>query len=347
MESGYIDMAKVIEMPFPFIFVMHGRGTGKTYGACKYLLEHGEKFLLLRRTQVEADTISYTDFSPFQPVLADHPELGQIVVTALPNVKNMHGIFKGEVNPDTNTLQPTGDPIGYVAALSTISNIRGFNGEQVKTVIFDEFIPEAKAHKIKMEDQAFLNCYETLNRNRELKGQKPLKMVCLSNANKLASPIFQGLGIMDKIDRMVMTGKEECLLHDRGIAILKMKDSPISAKKADTALYKAAAQGVFTDMALANSFDMSDWLYVKTEPLNEFRPVAQYEDVYIYRHKSQKWYYVCRHKSGEIKHRYINEPYSRKQIRKEQMQLYDCWLHGNISFQDYYCKVAMWESLDP
>lgn len=347
LESGYIDMQKIIEMPFPFIFVMHGRGTGKTYGACKYLLEHDQKFLLLRRTQVEADTISFTDFSPFQPVLEDHPELGQIVVTALPNVKNMHGIFKGKLNPDTGTLQPEGDAIGYVAALSTLSNIRGFNGEQIKMVLFDEFIPEAKAKAIKHEDQAFLNAYETINRNREIKGQPPLKMVCLSNSNKLASPIFQALGIMDRVDRMVMTGKQESLLHDRGIAILKLADSPISAKKAETALYRAAAQGEFKDMALQNSFDMSNWLYVKTEPLNEFKPVAQYEDVYLYRHKTNKWYYVCRHKSGQIRNVYVNEPFSRKRLRKEQMTFYECWLHGNVSFQDFYCKVQMWESLDP
>lgn len=346
-SDGYIDMAKIIEMPFPFIFVMHGRGTGKTYGACEYLLKHPEqKFMLLRRTQVEADTIGYTDFSPFQPVLEDNPELGQVVVQALPNVKNVHGVWKAELNSETGKLIPSGEAIGYVAALSTFSNIRGFNGEQVKILLFDEFIPEAKSKSIKHEDLAFLNVVESIGRNRELKGQPPLKVVCLSNANKLASPIFQGLGIMDKVDRMAMTGKQECLLHDRGIAILKLADSPISNKKKDTALYRAAASGEFTEMALNNSFDMSNWLYVKTEPIEEYRIVAQYEDIYIYRHKSQKWYYVCRHKSGEPKNKYVNEPFSRKRLRREQMQFYESWLHGSVSFQDFYCKVVMWESLD-
>ena len=344
--DGYIDMAKIIEMPFPFIFVMHGRGTGKTYGACEYLLKHDQKFMLLRRTQVEADTICYTEFSPFQPVLADNPDLQPVVVNALPNVKNVHGVWHGALNPDTGKLDPEGDPIGYVAALSTFSNIRGFNGEQVKILLFDEFIPEAKSRVIKHEDLAFLNVVETIGRNRELKGQPPLKVVCLSNANKLASPIFQALGIMDKVDRMAMTGKQECLLHDRGIAILKLSDSPISNRKKDTALYRAAANSEFTDMSLNNSFDMSNWLYVKTEPLEEYRIVAQYEDVYIYRHKTQKWYYVCRHKTGTVKNVYVNETFSKRRLKREQMLFYDCWLHGAVSFQDFYCKVQMWESLD-
>ncbi len=345
-SNGYINMAKIIEMPYPFIFVMHGRGTGKTYGACEYLLQHDQKFMLLRRTQVEADTIGYTDFSPFQPVLEDHPEIDPIVVNALPNVKNIHGVWKGVISPDTGKLLPKDDPIGYVAALSTFSNIRGFNGEQIKIVVFDEFIPEPKSRTIKNEDLCFLNFVETVGRNRELKGQPPLKIVCLSNANKLASPIFQALGIMEKVDKLAMSGKQECLLHDRGIAILKLADSPISKKKQNTALYRAAANTEFSDMALSNAFDMSNWLYVKTEPINEYRIVAQYEDVYIYRHKTQKWYYVCKHKTGSPKNIYVNETFSRKRLRKEQMQFYECWIHGAISFQDYYCKAVMWESLD-
>ena len=91
---------------------------------------------------------------------------------------------------------------------------------------------------------------------------------------------------------------------------------------------------------------MSNWLYVKTEPLEEYRIVAQYEDVYIYRHKTQKWYYVCRHKTGTVKNVYVNETFSKRRLKREQMLFFECWLHGAVSFQDFYCKVQMWESLD-
>ena len=76
LESGYVDMERLIRMNYPFIFLLGGRGTGKTYGACKYLLEHPEqKFMYLRRIQQEADAIGNPEFSPFQPVINDHPEL--------------------------------------------------------------------------------------------------------------------------------------------------------------------------------------------------------------------------------------------------------------------------------
>ena len=90
LDSGYVDINKIMNLPYPFIFVLGGRGTGKTYGVCKYLLEHPEdKFMYLRRMQQEADAISNPDFSPFQPVINDHPELPQITLDTIPGVKNI------------------------------------------------------------------------------------------------------------------------------------------------------------------------------------------------------------------------------------------------------------------
>ena len=38
LPNGYADMGKIMSLPYPLIFVIGGRGTGKTYGACKELL---------------------------------------------------------------------------------------------------------------------------------------------------------------------------------------------------------------------------------------------------------------------------------------------------------------------
>ena len=346
-ENGYIDMEKVISLPYPFIFVVHGRGTGKTYGAFKYLLDHPEKkFMVMRRTQIEADTIGFTDFSPFQPVLADNPEKYKpVYVGGIPHVKNISGVWAAQLDEGTGKLAPEGEPIGYICALNTISNIRGFNGEQIKIMIYDEFIPERGARSIKNEGEAIVNAYETINRNRELKGQAALKMVFLANANKLSSPIFQTLGIMDKIDKMAMTDQETCFLPDRGIAILKLRNSSISSAKADTALYRATSNREFAAMALKNEFDTSVYLYVQREPINEYKLVAVYEDVCIYRHKSKRWWYVSHHKRGTEKYHYIDEEFSRKKMKKDLVLFFDAWLHGNVSFEDYYCKLVLTNSL--
>lgn len=345
LESGYVDIDRIINLNYPFIFVLGGRGTGKTYGACKYLLEHPEKkFMYLRRIQQEADAIGNPEFSPFQPVIADHPDLQPITLAPIPGVKNIRGVYHGSLN-DSGVLTPEGETIGYVGALNTISSIRGFSGEQIELVLYDEFIPEKNARAIKAEGDAFLNCYETINRNRELKGKPPLKIVSLTNANKLSSPIFVALGITEQVDSMTRRGKECCFLDNRGIALIKLRDSPISEKKANTALYRAAASEDFRRMALENDFDTSTYMYVHPEPLEEYRIIAQFEDIYIYRHKSKTWYYICRHCSGHPKRVYKDEMFSRKSMRKDLALMFDAWLKGNISFQDYYCKMILTDSL--
>lgn len=344
-ESGYIDMEKIMAIKCPFIFLVHGRGTGKTYGMCKYLLDHLDdgKFMFMRRTQTEADTISFTDFSPFQPVLNDNPDYPRLVVQSIPNVKNISAVYVAEM--EDGKLKASGDPVGYIGALSTIANVRGFNGEQIKYLVYDEFIPERGARLLRDEGDRILNCYETINRNRELKGVEPLKAVFLSNANRMDSPVFQSLGILDKVDQMTMRGKTECILPDRGIAVLKLKESPISIRKAETALYKATGSGSFTDMSLLNSFSSDTYLYCRREPIIEYVPVFTYEDIHIYRHKSKRHYYVTRHKSGGVVRQYFDEEFSRRRLKREQYTFLNAWLSGDISFEDVYCKSKMISAL--
>lgn len=345
LSSGYLDVDKIMSLNYPFIFVLGGRGTGKTYGVCKWLLEHPEtKFMFMRRIQQEADTIGNPEFSPFQPVLSDHPELPPITLDSIPGVKNIKGVYHAVLN-ENGVLIPEGDSIGYVGALNTISSIRGFSGESITTIVYDEFIPERGARAIKAEGDSFLNAYETLNRNRELQGRPPIKMVSLTNANKMSSPIFVALGITEQIDNMIRKGKECSFLEDRGIALIKLRNSPISDRKRNTALYRAAASEDFRRMAIENDFDTSTYLYIHPEPLEEYKLAAQYEDIFIYRHKSLGKYYVCRHCSGKPKRKYVREAFSQKRLRKEMAMLYDAWLKGNISFQDYYCKLILTDTL--
>ena len=71
LENGYVDMARIIEQKYPFILMTGARGTGKTYGALKYVIEHKMKFIYMRRTKLQADVISSPEMSPFAPVCDD------------------------------------------------------------------------------------------------------------------------------------------------------------------------------------------------------------------------------------------------------------------------------------
>ena len=61
--SGYISMAGLIELSVPFIFIIGARGIGKTYGAIRYEIENGKKFILMRRSQTQAALIEKPEFN--------------------------------------------------------------------------------------------------------------------------------------------------------------------------------------------------------------------------------------------------------------------------------------------
>ena len=144
----------------------------------------------MRRTQAQADLINKSDFSPFKPVCDDK----HIEITTAPVSKYNAKFIKDEV------------VIGYTCALSTIANMRGFDASDVKLLIYDEFIPERHERPIKSEGSAFLNAYETMNRNRELKGKRPLTVLCLANAFDIANPIFLELGLVGIAEKMKQNG---------------------------------------------------------------------------------------------------------------------------------------------
>lgn len=337
LESGYIDMGKIIKDKYPFTFVIHGRATGKTYGTLKWCLDNRVKFVFMRRTQTQADLISRDDFSPFKPLMDDDPSL---LITTQPLNKYVAGVYYAARN-DSGKLVPDGEALGYICALSTISNLRGFSLEDVQIMIMDEFIPEKHEKLIRAEGDAILNAAETIGRNREAKGKKPLKLLFLSNANTISSPIFETLHLVDKVDRMIRTGRQEYFDDARGIAIYILKDSPISRKKAESSLYRATKDTDFQKMALGNEFSSDHFTYIRREPIAEFKPVATYEDICIYQHKSirGRWY-ISRHISGTVP-AYSADPYSQKKFRKDFIMMFDALIKGNVSFEDYYTKNVL------
>ena len=72
--------------------------------------------------------------------------------------------------------------------------------------------------------------------------------------------------------------------------ILLLIDSPISQRKQSTVLYQNA-NADFIRMALDNAF-RTDETKIKSEPLKEFVHVVSVGEIGIYKHKSQRRYYV-------------------------------------------------------
>lgn len=334
-KSGYIDIRAIMALGLPFNFIVGGRATGKTYTSLKTVKEDGIKFIYMRRTQSQADMINKPEFSPFKSLNADH---GWTIGSATLSKYNA-GFYETEETEDGGH-QCVGSPIGYTCALSTISNMRGFDASDVRLLIYDEFIPEKHERPIKNEGAAFLNAYETINRNRELKGEKPLQVLCLANANDLANPIFLELGLVRKAEQMRRKGQEISIDKERGVGLFILDKSPISAQKRNTALYKLSRGSGFSRMSLENDFANEDIGRIKTQPLGEFRPVVTVGEITVYKHKSRGEYYVSTHKAGSCAE-FGSGDTDKNRFRRAYGWIWQEYMKNNIIFEEYLCEVLL------
>lgn len=320
---GFLDFPRIAQRKTPFNFIIGGRGTGKTYGALKYACEYyaqtGRKFILMRRTQTQLDKISNAAFNPFKSI-------NDYFMKSI--IKNVYGIYA------------PGDeqPAGYAVALSTISSLRGFDASDVDIIVYDEFIGEKHDRPIKAENDALLNAYETVNRNRELSGADPVKMFCLANSNDLANPVFIGLELVSVAEKMKRTGFEFYEDNKRGVSLYLLNNCPISEKKKETALYKMSADSEFFDMAINNDFAADETARVKPQDLKQFKLICSVGEISIYKHKAENRYYITPATRGSAKE-YKTSDMDLRRFRREKYFLWLAYLHNVITFASYTQKV--------
>lgn len=325
LSSGYLDIEKILSYNMPFNFVVGGRATGKTYGALKTAYENRIRFILMRRTQTQCDLINKPEFNPYKAINMD---LGSNVTVKSISKYNSKIVEDFE---DSETI------LGYTCALSTISNMRGFDASDVQLLIYDEFIPEKHERPLKNEGSAFLNAYETINRNRELKGSDPVQVLCLANAFNIANPIFLELGLVGRCEKMKNSGQELFIDKERGILVVMLYKSRISKAKADTALYRLSS-GSYADMALSNDFIYNSNENIRSIALNEYRLICTVGEISIYRHKSKRTYYVSEHRSGTAP-QYTSDEVNILRYRKNYgMLLYSAYMRNNITFENMLTK---------
>lgn len=145
LHSGYVDIPWVLSGRLPFVIMVGGRGTGKTFGVLEYYrqyaLDTGKRFIYLRRRPDETKTTGIPELSPFKKLDEYH---GYNTLT-----KKMGKDCYGFIDEETQQL------IGYSMALSTFADVRGIDASDVQAIIFDEFIPERHRRPIKDEAAAF------------------------------------------------------------------------------------------------------------------------------------------------------------------------------------------------
>ena len=326
--EGWIDWESVWSSGYDWIFFTGARGIGKTYGAVRFLAERGVPFLFFRRTEAEA--VIQKD-----PVISDLSKpLNDLGIDYY--VEKIRGTkFAFWKRKEDDKI------ICMVAAMRTFGKIRGMNFSGFDCMLFDEFIPKPEEPRYKMEGFNLQQAYESVNRNRELEGRPPVRLICLSNSLNMNNDIFMELDLIDVADELSQDPEAEAAAVGNKLIIVT-KFSPISEKKKDTLLYRNASDD-FYKMAIENKFVLNDRTYVKRKPLKEFVPVCAVGSMFIYRHKNDFTYYVCGSRSA-TKDVYTTETSGIERFRRKHWRLWSRYLDGKVYFYSYR-YISLFERL--
>lgn len=275
-NEGWVNWDYIFQQPEPITAIVGARGVGKTYGLMKKLVEEKKRFIYLRRLKSQLDECKKATGNPFKRLNSD---LG-LTITPYPAGGTV-AFREGDKNSDI---------VAVGVALSVVANIRGVDFSDYDYILYDEFISSEGERPIKEEFAAFQNFYETVNRNRELLGEAPVRCFLLGNANRIANPYFAGWHLMRRTLNMIRGGQMVWRSPDKTIMLVLLLHSPISEKKADTILYKNASSD-FAQMALDNAF-RTDETVIKSVPLKEYTHIVSIGEIGIYQHKSERKYYV-------------------------------------------------------
>lgn len=327
-KEGWINTRLPMNDKASIVFMLGGRGIGKTYGILRDIIESKQEFIYMRRQKGQIDECKVPLLNPFRRLNAD---MGWNIVCD--SVTANTAAF---YNADSDG-KAQGEPLGLAVSLSTFANLRGISSD-APICVYDEFIPEARERPIKDEQGAILNFYETINRNKELLGEKPLKLLLLSNSNNLSSPILEAFGVTQELDNMIRKKQYYKSLYDGDIAIYRYIDSPISERKKETLLYRVSQNEDFTTMAINNNFSAANYEGVAAEDIKQYRPLVSIGNVTVYKHKSQGLYYVV---SGiKAAEQYTLLPNSRKAYLQKYLYLYDRMINGRLTFASAPAKIA-------
>ena len=324
-KNGWVNWSYILDRKAAFTMVVGARGTGKTYGLMKELIRRKQPFIYLRRLKTQIDNCGKVTGNPFKRLNID------LNMNILP--------FSVGGNVEFKQNDKNGELVAVGVALSTVATIRCIDFSDFNYIVFDEAIAMIGEKPIKNEFDAFLNFYETVNRNREIIGEQPVQAILLGNANKLSNPYFTGWHFM-KTSLKMLRGKQMVYqTPDATRLMIMLQDSPISKKKAETAAYQNGSDG-FISMALDNAF-RTDETKIKSEPLREYNHIVSIGEIGIYRHKSERKYFV----SSKVQTPYYDDfGISLKMFRQDFIMLRVNYLIAkNVLFEDYESELLFRE----
>ena len=311
------------------------RGGGKTYSNTRDLIcdrEPGKNFLYIRRTLDELNISTdpmYPDQNPFLEINQDFNRNVE--------VKNCRRSDK------LKRLYEEDEFIGFATSLNEIHKYRGMDiFRDTRYMYYDEFIPQENVRKMTGEGKAILNLYETVNRDRELKGEEPVIFTLTANSNDISHDLFVELHLVELLERMKRRGQKRTR---RGkLKIIYFEEQDFIDLKKETVLYQLTKGTDFYEMALNNQFAYNDFSDIESKNLIEYKPVCKINGITVFRHKSRYEYYVTT-TNANCKE-YKNTQDGKIQFLLEHGKyIRDAYIYNSIYFASYLSKKLLTDVL--
>lgn len=324
-----------------FQFYIGARGIGKSYSALDEIYKTGlrergtHKWLYLRMSEIELKSTcghgnAFGDYN-----LENGTDIEMEYNDRLTEI-NLYEPYKSK------DIEYTTTTIAYAKSLETFSNLRSVSFADVDWIMFDECIPQLTARKkpiYKMAGIIFKSLYETVNRNRELKGRPPVKCYFFGNSNSTDSDLLREYGLLDILSHMLSKGIKRYTDRKRSVYLELCDASSVSEKKRDTALYTLGGDKDFIKMSIENAFPAKEFTLIEDEPVNEYIPIIQYGEFSIWKHKSTgDWY--ARKSDSTAKVRYEKDD-TTLFYRNHNVDFVCKVLDKKIHFDSAYTKISI------
>lgn len=171
--NRWIDVEKILSYKRKFNFILSDRTAGKTYGVTKHLvknfLETKQKFIVLKRNEVDIDNVRGWGNKVIREQFPDH-----------------------ELNLNKRTIFIDGEKAGIFLPLSTSINIKDNDISDYYFIFYDDFVilPGSTKRYLKHEGFLFTELYSTVDRLRD-------ETIFIGCGNSITNfnPLFEYYGI--------------------------------------------------------------------------------------------------------------------------------------------------------
>lgn len=351
-ENGFFNVEKALSPDFPFLFCVGGRGRGKTYSTLRWILRQGVKFMFIRRTDTEIQTLCELDSlgmeyseNPFKAFF-DDPEF-PFYVKAMKAIKGRYAYAKVNSKEEWNDNKNRGEMVGHIVSLSTAGNVRGGEFKDVHIIFYDEFASTIGMRNTKLDGYNYTTICETVARDRE----DLIYYVGMSNNVSIGNPVFMEFGLVNACADAIKQGYNTIDFvgqGQRGIRIIILPPSEkFKKKKVKQALYQALPNNsrVFRSN-IDNESVCDDFSDVKEMSLQNWKPWCiisdKQERKYTLYYSGKGWYMCAGVKKTTNKTPVYDLLKSSDNFNCKSELLAETWsdyVEGLFTFESYECKV--------